>query len=58
MFAEADNNMMHPDPNLSSAMTDQTEDEYGLRNSSASAVGTGMYGRMSCEEPLCTADSG
>ncbi|CAF2281608.1 protein JINGUBANG-like [Brassica napus] len=49
MFAEADNNMMHSDPNLSSTMTDQTEDEYGLRNSSASAVGTGMYGRMSCE---------
>ncbi|CAG7907279.1 unnamed protein product [Brassica rapa] len=41
--------MMHSDPNLSSTMPDQTEDEYGLRNSSASAVGTGMYGRMSCE---------
>ncbi|KAF8089443.1 hypothetical protein N665_0506s0048 [Sinapis alba] len=58
MFAESDSiprakygNMMHSDPNLSSTTTatNQTEEEYGVRNSSASAVGTGMYDRMSCE---------
>ncbi|XP_010526012.1 PREDICTED: uncharacterized protein LOC104803693 [Tarenaya hassleriana] len=56
MFAETESiprakygNIMHSDPNLSSTMPHQTDEEYGLRNSSASAVGGAMFDRMSCE---------